>query len=110
MTDHKNIRMKDSIESFGRKPAFSNKNTSMEIEEQFVDQQLATGKPPRNKDEALIQSVQKILNDIKAQSIDFTHEKIPTHVSQGYSFWNVAMASTRVPGMEGKVMKGEFCH
>ena len=66
MTDHKNIRMKDSLESFGRKPAFSNKNTSMEIEEQFVDQQLAAGKPPRNKDEALIQSVQKILNDIKA--------------------------------------------
>ena len=66
MSDHKNIKMKDSIESFGRRPGFPSKNTSMEIEEQFVDQPLAAEKPPLNKDEALIQSVQKILNDIKA--------------------------------------------
>ena len=65
MTDHKNIRMKDSIESFGRRPGYPSKNTSMEIEEQFVDQPLAE-KAPLNKDEALIESVQKILNDIKA--------------------------------------------
>ena len=58
--------MKDSIESFGRRNVFASKNTSIEIEEQFVDQPLASEKLPQNKDEALIQSVQKILNDIKA--------------------------------------------
>ena len=57
--------MKDSIESFGRRNVFASKNTSIEIEEQFVDQPLAE-KLPQNKDEALIESVQKILNDIKA--------------------------------------------
>ena len=72
MTDHKNIIMKDSIESFGRRPVIGSKNTSIEMNEQFVDQRLYENveniaeKPPLDKDQALIKSVQKILDDIKA--------------------------------------------
>ena len=41
MTDHKNIRMKDSIESFGRKPVYQSKNTSIEVSDQYVVENVA---------------------------------------------------------------------